>query len=96
VHEGESYTGYSIWVSIVYTLSVYTSIDTPQDTYRAEWAWLILFAPERVPSMITSMLQDYKEARTIPPYVILKLMWMTGRLVAYVEEYCRYVERFLL
>ncbi|KAJ7688299.1 family 92 glycosyl hydrolase, partial [Mycena rosella] len=31
------------------------------DTFRAEWAWLILFAPERVPGMITSMLQDYKE-----------------------------------
>lgn len=32
-----------------------------QDTYRAAWAWLIFFAPERVPDMITSMLQDYKE-----------------------------------
>lgn len=31
------------------------------DTYRAEWAWLILLAPERVPGMITSMLADYKE-----------------------------------
>lgn len=32
-----------------------------QDTYRAEWAWLILLAPERVPGMVTSMLNDYKE-----------------------------------
>jgi hypothetical protein len=32
-----------------------------KDTYRAEWSWLILFAPERLPGMITSMLQDYKE-----------------------------------
>lgn len=32
-----------------------------QDTYRAEWAWLILFAPERVPGMVTSMLNDFKE-----------------------------------
>ncbi|KIY52765.1 glycoside hydrolase family 92 protein [Fistulina hepatica ATCC 64428] len=49
VHEGESYSGYSIW-----------------DTYRAEWAWLILFAPERIPSMITSMLQDYLEGGWLP------------------------------
>ncbi|KAJ6506363.1 glycoside hydrolase family 92 protein [Mycena vitilis] len=49
VHEGESYTGYSIW-----------------DTFRAEWAWLILFAPERVPGMITSMLHDYQEGGWLP------------------------------
>ncbi|KAJ8516414.1 hypothetical protein ONZ45_g6297 [Pleurotus djamor] len=49
VHEGVSYSGYSIW-----------------DTFRAEWAWLILFAPERVPDMITSMLQDYKEGGWLP------------------------------
>ncbi|KAF7983020.1 hypothetical protein HWV62_24658 [Athelia sp. TMB] len=49
VHEGKSYTGYSIW-----------------DTYRAEWAWLIFFAPERVPGMIESMLQDYKEGGWLP------------------------------
>jgi putative alpha-1,2-mannosidase len=34
-----------------------------QDTYRAEWAWLIIFAPERIPGMVQSMLQDYKEVR---------------------------------
>ncbi|KAL4255705.1 Peptide-N(4)-(N-acetyl-beta-glucosaminyl)asparagine amidase [Pleurotus pulmonarius] len=49
VHEGFSYSGYSIW-----------------DTFRAESAWLILFAPERVPGMITSMLQDYKEGGWLP------------------------------
>ncbi|KAF7354596.1 Glycoside hydrolase family 92 protein [Mycena sanguinolenta] len=49
VHEGQSYTGYSIW-----------------DTFRAEWAWLILFAPERVPAMITSMLQDYQQSGWLP------------------------------
>ncbi|KAF9235374.1 glycoside hydrolase family 92 protein [Melanogaster broomeanus] len=36
------------------------------DTYRAEWAWLILFAPERVPGMVQSMLQDYKEGGWLP------------------------------
>ncbi|KAJ7075748.1 glycoside hydrolase family 92 protein [Mycena belliarum] len=36
------------------------------DTFRAEWAWLILFAPERVPGMITSMLQDYREGGWLP------------------------------
>ncbi|KAJ7342642.1 glycosyl hydrolase family 92-domain-containing protein [Mycena albidolilacea] len=36
------------------------------DTFRAEWAWLILFAPERVPAMITSMLQDYQQSGWLP------------------------------
>ncbi|KAG9309751.1 glycoside hydrolase family 92 protein [Chiua virens] len=49
IHEGVSYTGYSIW-----------------DTYRAEWAWLILFAPERIPGMVQSMIQDYKEGGWLP------------------------------
>lgn len=49
VHEGNSYTGYSIW-----------------DIFRAEWAWLILFAPERIPGMVQSMLQDYKEGGWLP------------------------------
>ncbi|EJF58543.1 hypothetical protein DICSQDRAFT_149044 [Dichomitus squalens LYAD-421 SS1] len=49
VHEGDSYTGYSIW-----------------DTYRAEWAWLILLAPERIPGMVRSMLQDYLEGGWLP------------------------------
>ncbi|KAI0365464.1 glycoside hydrolase family 92 protein [Pilatotrama ljubarskyi] len=49
VHEGESYTVYSIW-----------------DTFRAEWAWLILFAPERINGMVQSMLQDYVEGGWLP------------------------------
>ncbi|OBZ74826.1 hypothetical protein A0H81_05381 [Grifola frondosa] len=49
VHEGESYTGYSIW-----------------DIFRSEWAWLILLAPERIPGMVQSMLQDYKEGGWLP------------------------------
>ncbi|KZS94221.1 glycoside hydrolase family 92 protein [Sistotremastrum niveocremeum HHB9708] len=49
IHQGESYTGYSIW-----------------DTYRAEWAWQILFAPERIAPMITSMLQDFQEGGWLP------------------------------
>lgn len=36
------------------------------DTYRAEWAFLVLFAPERVPGMIRSMLADYKEGGWLP------------------------------
>ncbi|KAL1739502.1 glycoside hydrolase family 92 protein [Schizophyllum fasciatum] len=36
------------------------------DVYRAHWAWLILMAPERVPGMITSMLQDYREGGWLP------------------------------
>ncbi|KAL0948846.1 hypothetical protein HGRIS_008967 [Hohenbuehelia grisea] len=38
------------------------------DTYRAEWAWLILFAPERMPGMITSMLNDYVEGGWLPKW----------------------------
>ncbi|PIL36322.1 hypothetical protein GSI_00010 [Ganoderma sinense ZZ0214-1] len=49
VHEGVSYTGYSIW-----------------DTFRAEWAWQILLAPERVSGMVQSMLQDYQEGGWLP------------------------------
>ncbi|OCH93281.1 glycoside hydrolase family 92 protein [Obba rivulosa] len=49
VHEGDSYTGYSIW-----------------DTFRAEWAWQILLAPERIPGMVRSMLQDYQEGGWLP------------------------------
>ncbi|KIJ44801.1 glycoside hydrolase family 92 protein [Sphaerobolus stellatus SS14] len=49
VHNGTSYTGYSIW-----------------DTFRAEWAWEILFVPERIPGMVTSMLQDYQEGGWLP------------------------------
>ena len=32
-----------------------------QDTFRAVWGWQILFAPERIPAMVQSMLQDYEE-----------------------------------
>ncbi|KIY66961.1 glycoside hydrolase family 92 protein [Cylindrobasidium torrendii FP15055 ss-10] len=49
VHEGVSYSGYSIW-----------------DTYRAEWGFLLLMAPERIPGMIQSMLNDYKEGGWLP------------------------------
>ena len=36
------------------------------DTFRAEWGWLILVAPERVGAMIRSMLGDYKEGGWLP------------------------------
>ncbi|WWD16987.1 hypothetical protein CI109_101423 [Kwoniella shandongensis] len=36
------------------------------DTFRAQTAWLLLVAPERVGAMITSMLQDYKEGGWLP------------------------------
>lgn len=36
------------------------------DTFRAEWAFLNLFAPERINGMITSMLQTYKEGGRLP------------------------------
>ncbi|WWC62224.1 uncharacterized protein I303_104819 [Kwoniella dejecticola CBS 10117] len=36
------------------------------DTFRAQSAWLILVAPERVGAMIQSMMQDYREGGWLP------------------------------
>ncbi|KAK7437480.1 hypothetical protein VKT23_018552 [Stygiomarasmius scandens] len=36
------------------------------DTYRAEWALQLLLAPERIPGMIRSMLQDNDEGGRLP------------------------------
>ncbi|WWC88991.1 uncharacterized protein L201_003908 [Kwoniella dendrophila CBS 6074] len=36
------------------------------DTFRAQSAWLIFTSPERVPDMITSVIQDYKEGGWLP------------------------------
>jgi putative alpha-1,2-mannosidase len=40
-----------------------------QDTFRAVWGWQILFAPERIPGMVQSMLQDYKEVLSLRVFV---------------------------
>ncbi|KAF8432203.1 glycoside hydrolase family 92 protein [Boletus edulis BED1] len=59
---GKYYSGYddSIHEGISYTgYSVW-------DTFRAEWAWLILLAPERIPGMVQSMIQDYREGGWLP------------------------------
>ncbi|KAI0757670.1 hypothetical protein C8Q80DRAFT_114814 [Daedaleopsis nitida] len=31
------------------------------DTYRAAWAWKFLLAPERIPGMVQSILNDYRK-----------------------------------
>lgn len=36
------------------------------DTFRAEWSFLNMFAPERIDSMITSMLQVYEQGGRLP------------------------------
>ena len=36
------------------------------DTFRSEWAFLNLFAPERINDMITSMLQTYQQGGRLP------------------------------
>ncbi|KAJ7733323.1 glycoside hydrolase family 92 protein [Mycena metata] len=59
---GHYYSGYD---NQVHEGKSYTGYSN-WDTFRAEWAWLILFAPERVPAMITSMLQDYQEGGWLP------------------------------
>ncbi|KAF9447322.1 glycoside hydrolase family 92 protein [Macrolepiota fuliginosa MF-IS2] len=52
VHEGEGVESYTGY-------SVW-------DTFRAAWGWQILFAPERVPGFINSMLADFKESGWLP------------------------------
>ena len=56
-----------------------------QDTFRAEWAWQILLAPERISGMVQSMLQDYKEGGWLPMWknivgtsVCFRLFVLTG------------------
>ena len=45
---------------------IWVTFMTPlQDTFRAEWAWQILLAPERINGMVQSMLQDYVEASSV-------------------------------
>ena len=36
-----------------------------KDTYRAAWAWQILLSPERIPGMVQSMLNDYREVSKV-------------------------------
>lgn len=59
------------------------------DTFRAAWAWQILFAPERVPGFIHSMLEDYKQVMYLNPRDDISLISFPEWLVAYVEEYRR-------
>jgi putative alpha-1,2-mannosidase len=54
--EAQQYWYYSGYDNRVHIGEAYTSYSI-WDTFRAEWAWLNLFAPERINSMITSMLQ---------------------------------------
>ncbi|KAG1836241.1 glycoside hydrolase family 92 protein [Suillus subalutaceus] len=59
---GQYYSGYDDAVHQGVSYTGYSN----WDTYRAEWAWLILFAPDRIPGMVQSMLQDYKEGGRLP------------------------------
>ncbi|KAH7929290.1 hypothetical protein BV22DRAFT_1125899 [Leucogyrophana mollusca] len=59
---GRYYSGYD---DAIHEGTSYTGYSN-WDTYRAEWAWLIMFAPERIPGMVQSMLQDYKEGGWLP------------------------------
>ncbi|KAI0820667.1 glycoside hydrolase family 92 protein [Trametes gibbosa] len=60
--DGHYYSGYDdkVHVGVSYTgYSIW-------DTFRAEWAWQILLAPERINGMVQSMLQDYVEGGWLP------------------------------
>ncbi|KZO98515.1 glycoside hydrolase family 92 protein [Calocera viscosa TUFC12733] len=45
--------------------AAYTAYST-WDIFRAEWAFLLLFAPERAGGMVRSMLQSYREGGWLP------------------------------
>ena len=55
---------------------------TVKDIYCAEWLWLILFAPERICGMITSMLQDYEEVG-FSIYKIYSIKCTNARVVGF-------------
>ncbi|KAH9853218.1 glycoside hydrolase family 92 protein [Lenzites betulinus] len=60
--DGHYYSGYDdkVHVGVSYTgYSIW-------DTFRAEWAWQILLAPERINGMVQSMLQDYVQGGWLP------------------------------
>ena len=61
--EGPKY--YSGYLDRVVTGESYSGYSI-WDTFRAETAWLLFTAPERVPGMLNSMLQDYEEGGWLP------------------------------
>lgn len=60
--EWRYYSGYLDAVAEGHSYSGYSI----WDTFRATTAWQLLVAPERVPAMITSMLQDYTQGGWLP------------------------------
>lgn len=62
VSEQSYYSGYTDTIERGISYSGYSI----WDTFRAETAWLLFTAPERVGPMITSMLQDYQQAGRLP------------------------------
>lgn len=61
-HEHSYYSGYTDSIEQGVSYSGYSI----WDTFRAETAWLLFVAPERVAPMITSMLQDYQQGGRLP------------------------------
>ena len=85
---GESYTGYSIWVRVFYLpvcFAVYIQFlsKRSKDTFRAEWAWQILFVPERIPGMVQSMLADYQQASHLHTYIPTYILKKSKRLSSF-------------
>ncbi|VDB92408.1 unnamed protein product [Peniophora sp. CBMAI 1063] len=59
---GRYYSGYD---DKVHTGESYTGYSL-WDTFRAAWTFQILFAPERIPGMVQSMLNDFREGGWLP------------------------------
>ncbi|KZT61652.1 glycoside hydrolase family 92 protein, partial [Calocera cornea HHB12733] len=65
VHHINSSSSSSSAAAAAAAAAAYTAYST-WDIFRAQWAFLILFAPERVGGMVRSMLQSYREGGWLP------------------------------
>ncbi|KAF5364296.1 hypothetical protein D9756_001134 [Leucocoprinus leucothites] len=66
-HEyGQYWSAYdSLLYKLAYGEESYTGYSI-WDTFRAAWAWQILFSPERIPGFVNSMLADYQQSGWLP------------------------------
>jgi predicted alpha-1,2-mannosidase len=62
---GDGFIYYSGYDDQIHSGKAYTSYSL-WDTFRAEWGFFNLFAPERINEMITSMLQVYEQSGRLP------------------------------
>ncbi|KAH9483275.1 putative glycosidase [Psilocybe cubensis] len=64
--QGQYYSGYDNAVHVLEEGGESYTGYSIWDTFRAEWAWQILFVPDRIPGFVQSMLADYQESGWLP------------------------------